>query len=91
MMNTINNEDRLNLKKLISEMECENNTEKIRELKHSHQIRDDVTKLLQYKKDNIELYLSDNNAFMEHCRNMSSFLFMHYMDIFNKICKKLKL
>ena len=87
MMNKINNEDRLNLKKLVSEMECENNTEKIRELKHSHQIREDVTKLLQFKKDNLELFTSDYNSFMDQCRNTASFLFMNYMDIFNKLCK----
>jgi hypothetical protein len=87
MMNNINNEDRLNLKKLVSEMECENNTEKIRELKHSHLIREDVTKLLQFKKDNLELFTSDYNSFMDQCRNAASFLFMNYMDIFNKLCK----
>ena len=52
-MNNITDEDRLNLKKLMNEMECENNTDKIRKLKHSSQIRDDVTTLLQFKKDSI--------------------------------------
>lgn len=86
-MNNITKEDRLNLKKLINEMECENNTDKIRELKHSSQIRDDVTKLLQFKQNNVTLYKTDYNAFLDECRNLTPFLFMNYMDIFNKICK----
>ena len=88
-MNNITKEDRLNLKKLINEMECENNTDKIRELKHSSQIRDDVTKLLQFKQNNVTLYKTDYNAFLDECRNLTPFLFMNYMDIFNKITVKI--
>jgi len=87
MNNNITNEDRLNLKKLMNEMECENNTDKIRKLKHSSQIRDDVTTLLQFKKDNVTLFKTDYNSFLNECRNITPFLFMNYMDIFNKICK----
>lgn len=83
----INDTERLNLKKLISEVECENNTDKIRELKHSSKIRDDVTKLLEFKKANSDLFSSDYNSFLDQCRNAAPFLFMNYMDIFNKICK----
>ena len=41
-MNTL---DKLNLKKLINETECENNTENIRKLKHSSLIREDIVKM----------------------------------------------
>lgn len=87
MNNNITDQDRLDLKKLINEIDCENNTDKIRELKHSQRIRDDVTKLLEFKKDNKELFVNDYNLYLEQCRNIASFLFMNYMDIFNKICK----
>lgn len=73
----INEGERLILKRLIDENECENNTETIRKLKHSSLIRDDITKLL---------YLKQNND-INFCRDNCSFLFTNYMDIFNKIYK----
>ena len=80
-MNNITDEDRLNLKKLMNEMECENNTDKIRKLKHSSQIRDDVTTLLQFKKDNVTLFKTNYDSFLNKCRDITPFLFMNYMDI----------
>jgi hypothetical protein len=71
----INEGERLILKRLIDENECENNTETIRKLKHSSLIRDDITILLALKQNN------DINF----CRDKCSFLFTNYMDIFNKI------
>jgi hypothetical protein len=85
----MNQQERLNLKKLINEMDCHDNTENIRNLKHSHKIRDDITKL-QKMKHNPEFYemkRSQPQNFAEKCRNECSFLFTNYTDIFNKICK----
>ena len=57
MNNNITDEDRLNLKKLMNEMECENNTDKIRKLKHSKQLKEDINTFLllktKYKPDEI--------------------------------------
>ena len=38
----MNNEERLNLKKLINQNDCIDNTEHIRSLKHSSLIRNDI-------------------------------------------------
>ena len=87
-MNThISAEDRLNLKRLVDNSECENNTENIRKLKHSGPINEDIKKMLKYKVNNDSLKQSDPEAFLEGCKIECSFLFNNYTDIFNKILK----
>ena len=87
-MNThISAEDRLNLKRLVDNSECENNTENIRKLKHSLPINEDIKKMLKYKINNDSLKQSDPEAFLEGCKIECSFLFNNYTDIFNKILK----
>ena len=83
----MNSEERLNLKKLISEMDCENNTENIRKLKHSVLIRDDIRKLDVLKGKVGSLKESDFPAFLEMCQSECSFLFNNYTDIFNKMIR----
>jgi len=80
----LNNQERLNLKKLIDESHCEDNTENIRTLKHSTLIRDDVRKLDTLKNTNTSL---SENEFAELCQNECPFLFNNYTDIFNKMVK----
>ena len=88
VMNTkMDSQERLNLKKLIDEMECENNTENIRKLKHSVLIRDDVRRMEQLKTANAELRNQDPGAFKEICETACPFLFNQYTDIFNKVLK----
>lgn len=86
---SINSEERLNLKRMISETDCDDNTDNIRTLKHSSLIRNDIIKLQQIKKDpaHIHMKLNDPEGFLNHCRNECVFLFSKYMDIFHKICK----
>ena len=55
MNNTINNNERLNLKKLVDEMDCDDNTDNIRKLKHSVLIRNDIRKIENLKTKNAEL------------------------------------
>ena len=87
-MNThISAEDRLNLKRLVDNSECENNTETIRKLKHSGLIHEDIKKMLKYKINNDSLKQSDPETFLEGCKVECSFLFNNYTDIFNKILK----
>lgn len=88
VMNTkMDSQERLNLKKLIDEMECENNTENIRKLKHSVLIRDDVRRMEQLKTANAEVRDQDPGAFKEICETACPFLFNQYTDIFNKVLK----
>jgi len=83
-MSNLNNQERLNLKKLIDESDCENNTENIRKLKHSVLIRDDVRELDTLRMANPDM---DPENFMQLCQNKCPFLFNNYTDIFNKMVK----
>jgi len=83
----MDSKDRLNLKKLIDEMDCEGNTENIRKLKHSTSIRDDIRKLDNLKKTHADLRASDVDAFFELTQLECPFLFNHYTDIFYKVMK----
>jgi hypothetical protein len=83
----MNSDERLNLKKLINEMDCENNTENIRKLKHSVIIRDDIRKLDAMKNKIGSLKESDFPTFLEMCQLECSFLFNNYTDIFNKMIR----
>jgi hypothetical protein len=74
---------RLHLQKMISANSVEDNTDLIRQLKHSHVLREDVNNLIMLKikyPDNPEqLHLEA----MVEC----NFLFTYYTDIYNKIRK----
>lgn len=86
-MANLNSQDRLNLKNLIKETECEDNTNSIRELKHSVRMRADISKLENLKKTKITLMQTDMTSFQELAKMECAFLYNNYMDIFNKIMK----
>ena len=80
---SISDEDRLNLKKIVDQSECEDNTDGIRKLKHSALIRDDIRILENLKKTRAP---SMNDAdFLELCAIQCRFLYDNYTDIFHKI------
>ena len=83
----ITNQERLNLKKLINETECDDNTEYIRKIKHSDKIRADMHVLEQLKVEQDGLRKSSPEEFVDLARNTCSFLFTNYTDIFNKMIK----
>jgi hypothetical protein len=83
-MSKLNTQERLNLKKLIDESNCENNTENIRQLKHSTSIRDDIRKIDTLRMTHPNMKSSE---FDELCQNECKFLFNNYTDIFNKMVK----
>jgi hypothetical protein len=83
----MNNTEKLNLKRLIDETQCEDNTENIRKLKHSVKIRDDIRKIENLKKTNSALRSLQPEEFKELCQIECVFLFNNYTDIFNKILK----
>jgi hypothetical protein len=86
-MANMNNNERLNLKRLIDEMDADNNTENIRKLKHSVLIRDDVRKIENLKTKNALLKSTEPDKFKELCETECTFLFNNYTDIFNKLIK----
>ena len=84
-MSTLSESERLNLKRLINDSECEDNTEHIRKIKHSVLLRDDIRKLDTLKNVESSLKSSDFEKFKERCITEAPFLFNNYTDIFNKM------
>ena len=77
----MNSKERLDLKKLISESNCDDNTEKIRTLKHSELILKDIQSFLSIKtKHGME------SNFKDLCVQKCNFLYLNYTDIFHKLC-----
>ena len=80
-------EEKINLKNLLNNSDCENNTDNIRKLKHSIRIRDDIRILELLKRDEKALMAMDPQGFLDLCQNKAGFLFTNYTDIFHKILK----
>ena len=76
-MSKLSNKERLDLKKLIRDSEVQDNTEYIRNVKHSMKIRDDIVVLDKMMKKGI----TDENKFKE----AAPFLNENYTDIFKKM------
>ena len=83
----MDNNEKLNLKRLIDQTQCENNTDNIRKLKHSVKIRDDSRRMENLKVHNSALRQLNPDEFKELCEKECRFLFNNYTDIFNKILK----
>lgn len=83
----MNNEERLNLQKMINANDVEDQTEKIRKSKHSIQIRDEVKNLVELKKKYLRLSKTNPHEFDRICISRCKFLFNNYTDIFNKVKK----
>ena len=83
----MNPQERLQLDKLIRANDVVDNTNSIRELKHSKPLSDDIMTLLKIKRDYQRLSKSNPSQFDSICISRCSFLFNNYMDIFNKVKK----
>ena len=83
----MNTQERLQLDKLIRANDVVDNTNNIRELKHSKPLSDDIITLLKIKKDYQRLSKSNPAQFDNICVSRCSFLFNNYTDIFNKVKK----
>ena len=74
---------RLHLQKMIKANNVEDQTEMIRDLKHSDILRKDIQTLLSLK----EKFGNDSEKLNLECMYECSFLFNYYTDIYNKIRK----
>lgn len=83
----MNPQERLQLDKLIRANDVVDNTNSIRELKHSKPLSEDIITLLKIKKDYQRLSKSNPSQFDNICVSRCSFLFNNYTDIFNKVKK----
>ena len=75
----------LDLRKLLDQNDWEDNTDNIKKLKHSTQIRDDVRRI-----ENLKISFDGSECggnFAELCRTKCPFLYDNYTDIFHKAVK----
>lgn len=86
-MSNLTNEERLNLDKMVKASNAEDNTDKIRKLKHSKLIEDDVQELLNLKLKYKRLSESNPDQFDTMCENKCQFIFSNYTQIYNKVKK----
>jgi hypothetical protein len=86
-MSNLLHEEKLNLDKLVKEYDADDNTEKIRKLKHSKKIREEVERFLNLRKKYSRMELTDKKKFetllISHC----NFLWSNYTNIFNRLFK----
>ena len=74
---------RLHLQEMVKANNVEDQTELIRELKHSHLLQEDINNLIMIMAKNRNDPEKVHQLGMEEC----SFLFTYYTDIYNKIRK----
>ena len=74
---------RLQLQKMIKANNVEDQTELIRELKHSHLLQNDINNLIMLKAK----YRNNQDKINEEGMTECGFLFTYYTDIYNKIRK----
>jgi hypothetical protein len=79
----MNDKQRLQLQNMIKENNVEDQTELIRNLKHSIILRNEINNMVNIKTK----YKDDYNKISEECINECNFLFTYYTDLFNKIKK----
>ena len=74
---------RLHLQKMIAANNVEDQTGLIRDLKHSHILRENVNNLVMLKSK----YIDDPDALNLEAMSDCNFLFTYYTDLYNKIRK----
>jgi hypothetical protein len=74
---------RLQLQNMIKVNNVEDQTDLIRNLKHSEILRNEVNNMIMIKAK----YRGDDDKILSECVNECGFLFNYYTDIFNKVKK----
>jgi hypothetical protein len=77
--------DQVQLEKMIASHKVVDQTDKIRDLKHSPEIRRCISNILKLR-ENTEL-VADKAKFEEEVLKENGFLFFHYMSIYNMVVK----
>ena len=80
----IDDETRLKFNELLKESDASDNTEKIRRLKHSSKIKEQVSIMLDIKKRYTRL---DKETVYKMIDTQCNWLFTHYFNLFNKLKK----
>jgi hypothetical protein len=79
----MNDKQRLQLANMIKTNNVEDQTELIRNLKHSQVLRNEINNMILIKAK----YRGDDGKITEECIQECSFLYTYYTDIFNKVKK----
>jgi hypothetical protein len=79
----MDDKQRLQLQNMIKTNNVEDQTGLIRNLKHSHVLRNEINTMIMIKAK----YRGDDEKIAQECMNESNFLFTYYTDIFNKVKK----
>jgi hypothetical protein len=79
----MDDKQRLQLQNMIKANNIEDQTDFIRNLKHSQIIRNDVNTMIMLKAK----FKGDDDKIHEECMNECNFLFTYYTDIYNKVRK----
>ena len=87
MSDLLNDEKRLNLQKMVKAYGSEDNTEKIRKLRHSRRIKEDVERLVNLKKKYSRMKKNDYAKYEKLIISHCNFLWNNYTNIFNRIMK----
>ena len=83
----MNSNDVLKLNDMIQEGNCVDNTDTIRQLKHSGQITKNLNTILRLKKKHEEMETFDFKALDNECLKECRFLFDNYTSIYNKLLR----
>ena len=83
----MDDKQRLDLSKMIKEYQTEETTDKIRSLKHSKRIRENVTTMMNLKHKYQRMEQTDNSRFRQLVTRHCSFLYDNYTNLFNKLFK----
>jgi hypothetical protein len=79
----MNDNERLQLQKMINENDVQDQTELIRKLKHSYILSNEINNMMLLKAK----YRNDTEKMHLECMNECNFLYTYYTDIYNKIRK----
>ena len=78
----MNYKERIALSELVKKHNTENTTHKIRKLKHSRKITENINVILKLKNDGLK-----GKKLEQKVLELNNFLFMNYTDIFDRILK----
>ena len=79
----MDDKQRLQLQNMIKANNVEDQTDLIRNLKHSQVLRNEINNMIMIKAK----YRGDDEKIAQECMNESNFLFTYYTEIFNKVKK----
>ena len=85
--NFLDEKDRLNLSEMIKSYGSDDNTEKIRKLKHSSKIKENIQIMMNLKKKYAKMRHEKTKKFERIVTSQCNFLFNKYTNIFNRLLK----